>query len=251
MAMQQVLLAMGGSFLFNATISANTLNYNLKTAAIAAGWDQAAPLSATVTINAGVSVGSSSTANPGFDTGLTFPAGSNLSLINNGSIVGRGGNGARTTGAGSNNASYPELAGDAGGLALKVQAAISITNNGTIGGGGGGGGGGGANNPAVSSGTAGGGGGGAGADPGYRNAGGPYGGGGPGNNVATLTTGAAGNSDSDGGTGGTGGNLGQAGGSGTSGNWHGGAAGGAAGAAINGNSNISWVTTGTRLGAIT
>lgn len=241
---------MGGSFLFNATISANTSNYNLKSAAIAAGWDQVAPLNATVTVNSGVTVGSTSTANPGFDTGLTFPAGSILALINNGYIVGRGGNGARTAGAGSNNASYPELPGDPGGLALKAQAAISVTNNGTIGGGGGGGGDGGANNPAVSDSIAGGGGGGAGSDPGYRNAGGPYGGGGPGNNVATLTTGAVGQSASDGGTGGTGGNLGAAGGTGASGNWHSGAVGGSAGAAVNGNSNITWVATGTRLGAI-
>jgi hypothetical protein len=247
----QMLLAAGGAFVFNDVIAVNRLNYNLRAAAVAAGWNQIAPLNATVTVNSGVVVGSASTATPGFDTGQTFPAGSILALVNAGYIVGRGGNGARITGAGSRNASYPEMPGDPGGLALRAQFAISISNSGTIGGGGGGGGGGGANNPAVSSGTAGGGGGGAGSDPGYMNEGGPFGGGGPGVSQGTLTTGSIGSSSGDGGDGGKGGNLGQAGAQGSSGNWHAGGSGGAPGAAVSGNSIINWVATGTRLGAIT
>jgi hypothetical protein len=43
-------------FAFNATIATNTQNYNLRTAAIAAGWNQTDPLVATVTINSGVYV---------------------------------------------------------------------------------------------------------------------------------------------------------------------------------------------------
>jgi len=42
------------AFVFNQTISVNTQNYNLKAAAIAAGWDQVLPLNATITVNAGV-----------------------------------------------------------------------------------------------------------------------------------------------------------------------------------------------------
>lgn len=111
-----------GSFVFNATISANTQNYNLKSAAIAAGWNQVDPLVATVTINSGVYVGSSSTGSYAFDTGATFPAGSTLAVINNGYILGAGGASAA-----------------AGGTALMAQAPVTVTNNGTIGGGGGGG----------------------------------------------------------------------------------------------------------------
>ena len=81
------------AFVFNQTISSNTNDYNLRNAAIAAGWDQVLVLQATVTINAGVFVGSSSTGSAAFQTGSSFPAGSTLAIINNGSIVGRGGNG--------------------------------------------------------------------------------------------------------------------------------------------------------------
>jgi len=111
-----------GSFVFNATISANTQNYNLKSAAIGAGWNQVDPLVATVTINSGVYVGSSSTGSYAFDTGATFPAGSTLAVVNNGYILGAGGTSAA-----------------AGGTAFRAQAAVTVTNNGTIGGGGGGG----------------------------------------------------------------------------------------------------------------
>ena len=120
-------------FTFTQTISSNTTNYNLKSAAITAGWDQAQALSATVTINNGIYVYSTSTGTYAFDTGSTFPAGTTLTLINNGIIQGCGGTG----GAGNGNA------GVAGGPAFIARHAITVTNNGTIGGGGGGGGGGG------------------------------------------------------------------------------------------------------------
>jgi hypothetical protein len=126
------------SFVFAPTIAANTANYNLKSAAIAAGWNQTTPLDATVTINSGVYVYSTSTGAYAFQTGATFPAGTVLRLINNGIILGMGGAGA----AGMNSSAYiaTTLNGAAGGPALLAQQAISITNNGIIGGGGGGGG---------------------------------------------------------------------------------------------------------------
>ncbi len=71
-----VLLMVNGGvtpFNFTPTISADTLNYNLRAAAVAAGWNQTDPLNATVTINSGVYVGSSNTSGYGFDTGVTFP----------------------------------------------------------------------------------------------------------------------------------------------------------------------------------
>lgn len=121
-------------YTFNATIASNTTDYNLRAAAVAAGWNQSTALLATVTINAGVYVYASSTGAYGFQTGSTFPAGTTLALVNNGIICGKAGNGGN--GGGSGTASQ---AGAAGGPALLAQQNISITNNGTIGGGGGGG----------------------------------------------------------------------------------------------------------------
>jgi hypothetical protein len=131
------------AYVFAQTISTNTTNYNLKSAAIAAGWNQTDVLQATVTINSGVYVYSTSTGAYAFSTGTTFPAGSTLALVNNGTILGMGGGGG--IGAGSYNPAYGAIstAGAVGGPAILAQNAISITNNGVISGGGGGGGGGG------------------------------------------------------------------------------------------------------------
>ena len=127
-------------FVFNQTISANTANYNLKAAAIAAGWNQTVKLIATVTINAGVYVYATD-GNTAFSTGVTFPATSTLAVINNGTILGYGGH----------NTSYLDINyepqydgtnGTAGGPAMLFQYATAVTNNGRIAGGGGGGGGG-------------------------------------------------------------------------------------------------------------
>ena len=74
-------------FVFAPTIAADTLNYNIKSQAIAAGWDQSSPVKATITINSGVVVGSSSTSGYSFDTGSAFPTGTTLNIINNGSII--------------------------------------------------------------------------------------------------------------------------------------------------------------------
>jgi hypothetical protein len=122
------------TFNFSPTIASNTTNYNLKSAAIAAGWNQTAPLNATVTINGGVYVYSTSTGAYAFQTGVTFPAGTTLRLINNGIILGMGG----AAGVGGVN-NLAGGAGAGGGPALLAQHAIQITNNGVIAGGGGGG----------------------------------------------------------------------------------------------------------------
>lgn len=221
------------SFSFLATISSDTTNYNLKTAAITGGWDQVKPLIATVTINSGVYVYSTSTGTYAFDTGSTFPIGSVLNLINNGTILGKGGAGGS---GGSGNNGSP---GGSGGPALRVQYALTITNNNRIAGGGGGGGGGrGGSNPDKSGPNiydGGGGGGGIG-----NGAGGPGGGGTAGSGTLTSAgAGGAGQPGSPGTPGGSGGGYGSAGGGAT------GSSGGAAGGAIVGVSYVTFSTTGT------
>lgn len=207
------------SFTFSPTIAANVMNFNLKTAAITAGWDQVKPLNATVTINSGVMIGSTSTATYAFDTGATFPTGTQLKLINNGKILGMGG-------AGGSVIAGQATAGGAGGPALRAQFAFAITNNGTIGGGGGGG-------AAISGANGPGGGGGQGFNSGAGGAGAyPYG-----------PTGMAGTPTSPGTTGASGGILGAAGTS-TS------VPGGAGGACTAGNANIIWNVVGSRFGAL-
>lgn len=123
----------------NVTVAADTYNFNMKAAAIAAGWNQTIPLSLTVTINGGVVIGSGNTAVVAFDTGSGFPNGSVLTLNNYGYIVGMGGEGGR--GGGDGGGGGAGTAGYAGGHALNAEYPLSVTNNGTIGGGGGGGGG--------------------------------------------------------------------------------------------------------------
>lgn len=264
-AVQQALIGtVGLAFVFNQTISTNQTNYNLRAAAVAAGWNQLTPLIATVTVNSGVYVSSNSTGTPAFDTGVTFPAGSLLSLNCSGAfIVGMGGAGG--TGGGSPPLGWPATAGSGsnGGLALRAQHAISINNSGgTIGGGGGGGGGGGheifsdGKNPQT---FPYGGGGGGGGRTGTTNSpggggGGSYMGNGATGGAGTLSAAGSGGNGGGGEThrGGNGGAWGAAGAGGVGGN--GGSSpgpGGSGGAAVSGNSNITWINTGTRLGAIT
>lgn len=226
----QMMLGISPGFVFQQTISANTLNYNLRNAALAAGWDGIKPLAATVTVASGIVVGSSSTGAYAFDTGASFPPGSSLKLINNGTIVGRGGNG----GSGGNGGTGAG-GGGVGGPALRTQASLTILNQGVIGGGGSGG----AGHPgfAWSSGESeyseagGGGGGGA----GYIAGGG---GGGGSNGFITASSGGSGSL-----LGGGGGGFGS-GGTGGSGSGLG------SGACTSGNANITWEAVGTRLGTL-
>lgn len=245
-------------FVYNTTIAAMTTNYNMRSAAIAAGWNQVVPLQMGVTIAGGVVIGSTSTGAYAFDTGASYPSGSSLALINNGYIVGAGGAGGMGNATAAQQGGGPGAGGDGGGPALLAQAALTINNTGTIGGGGGGGGGGGNGTQGSSGGTAGGGGGGG---AGYIAGGG---GGSAGDYMLAgvsgcLTISGPGGSGktasmSRGGNGGDGGGLGSSGASGTAGTGStGGSAGGgggAGGAAVAGNANITWNATGTRLGAI-
>jgi hypothetical protein len=249
---------------FILTISSNQTNANLRTLAVNAGWNQTSIVIAT--INSGVYVSSNSTGTPALTVNGSWPGG--VQLINNGFIVGRGGNG----GNGATSTPFPGIgqpqlragsAGEAGGLALSAGVAVSISNNGTIGGGGGGGGGGGSTfgetggvvGPAAAGGPGGGGIGisSGGTTPSTEGWGGQFGTASGG----TLTAAGAGLSFS-GGTGGTGGGYGSSGGNGTKNTLTAdtiffsadGYPGGAAGAAVSGNSNITWLATGTRLGSI-
>lgn len=229
-------LAGGFTYLFNPVISADTQNYNLRAAAIAAGWDPLTPLNTTVTVNTSIVISSSSTATPAFEISGTYPAGSSIDLViqSDAYIVGKGGAGGKP--------------GLPGGPALKVAssaATVQISNNGVIGGGGGGGG------------HADGGGWTGSCDNGSPRGVVAYGGGGAGYGpgpgaVGGLTTGGTGAGAYGVGSG-AGGALGAAGGTGIDGdgncsfspNW----VGGTGGAAVLGEENIIWLVAGTRLGS--
>jgi hypothetical protein len=239
------------AYVFNATISADTQNYNLRSAAIAAGWNQTTKLQATVTINSGIYVGSSTTGGVAFTWTGSYPSGSTLAIVNNGTIEGAGGNG----GAGGDGLSAIGTAGSAGGAALQGNYAISITNNNIVGGGGGGGGG--AGNYYVSKtvrGAGGGGGGGAGYALSAGGAAGQYAGTySSAGSAGTKTSGGAGGAGwGYGQTGASGGSRGATGGIGPAGTSGSTSAGGAGGnCTVSGtNAYITWTATGTRLGAL-
>lgn len=255
----------GGVRQFAFTISSNQTNANLRTLAVNAGWNQSDPVAAT--INSGVYISGNSTGTPALTVNGSFPGG--VSLINNGFIVGMGGAG----GKGGFNGGV----GSGGGLALSVSSAISITNNGTVAGGGGGGGGGkavyGGDGYGFATYTGGGGGGGRSSNAANSGAGARGDSGGSGTNFfgsagGSGTVSSAGGGGGGGvngpfsaGAGGAGGGWGSAGSAGgndvgldaltISRNTNGPFSGGSGGSAVSGNSNITWVATGTRLGAIT
>jgi len=244
-----------------ATISANTANYTVNTAKatgyVAGGTDF------TLTINSGVFVSSGSTGSYAMTVDTSWAAGDTVTIVNSGTIVGRGGNGGNggtgTYGGGDN--------GGAGGPALLVQRAITMNNLNRIAGGGGGGGGQGViqftdkgGNPTT---AFGGGGGGGGIGDSSGGSGGGGGGGGQNGNAGgggSLTgTGSGGRSNACNpgsfNTGGAGGGYGSSGAAGNTGsscsNNNGGmGSGGSGGVCIQGNSNITYTNTGTRNGTI-
>jgi hypothetical protein len=119
----------GKSNAFLATISSNQTNLNLRTWALANGWDGST--AATITIGSGVWIYSTSTGTPALTTG-SFPGG--LTIINNGFIAGMGGNGSPNT---------SPYTGLPGGNAISLGSNVTINNTNAsayIGGGGGGGG---------------------------------------------------------------------------------------------------------------
>jgi hypothetical protein len=123
-------------------ISSNQTNYNLHTAL----GSPTSPVNVSVTINSGVVVSSNNTSTPAFDQG-SLPAGSRVTLVNNGSLRGMGGAGGAgaslTDDIGTSVSRTVAAAGGAGGTALRLTRPTIIANGaGEIFGGGGGGGGG-------------------------------------------------------------------------------------------------------------
>lgn len=95
----------------------------------------------TVTIGSNAIVGSNSTNNFALDTGTGYSTTDTLTIINNGLIIGRGGNGgfggrAQYQSTTNTNAG---TAGTNGGHGFRAQFACTFTNNGSVYGGGGGG----------------------------------------------------------------------------------------------------------------
>lgn len=257
----------GKSSVFTFSITTNQTDANLRTLAIAAGWDESTPVEAT--IDSGIYISGSVANNSTAALTIDGAWAAGVTLFNNGTIAGRGGDG----GAGGGNAANGS-AGLTAGRALLVSVAVTLQNNGTIAGGGGGGGGGGGSRITWNSRAGGGniasrgGGGGGGRSGATSSAGGASGGTGAGAGSAGTTssgggggggsfsssggrtaTGGAGGAGGEYGAGGNGGGGGTTGGSGTKTTRPGGG-GGAAGQAISGNSNITYTATGTILGAI-
>lgn len=247
---------------FTFTVSSNQTNANLRTLAVNAGWDQNSKVVAT--INSGIYISSNSTGTPALTVNGSFPGG--VELVNNGIIVGMGGAGGRAADIPPAN----RIAGSAGGLALSVSVAITITNNNTIAGGGGGGAGGRTfwySDMYGYGGSAGGGGGGGRSSNAANSSGGgqaysPQSGYSAAGGSGTVSGAGAGGVDSYtplGGSfnnyGGSGGGWGSTGSNAPSGNSSGynvseSLGPGSGGGAVSGNGNITWLATGTRLGGI-
>jgi hypothetical protein len=213
----------------------------------------------TVTINPGVVVGSTSTGSFAFLVPSSFSPGDTVTVVNQGVIQGRGGNGGL---GGRSPGTNTVGAGSAGGAAVSVSRPTTITNNGTLAGGGGGGGGGGTGQDGggFQAPGGGGGGGGAGFDGGTGAQGGLSAGGSepqrgnpgsPGTSPAGGAGGAGKPSDNvPSGAGGAGGGRGASGSSGqpTGGGTFNGGGGGGAGAYISGQPFVTYPVTGTRQG---
>lgn len=249
------------------TISANTdAGIDLKAYADANGYS-AGITDVYLTIDSGVYVGSPSDGESYAITADGFATGDIVNIENNGYILGAGGDG----GNGGVCCASKAPSGNAGGRGIYTTIATNITNFGTIAGGGGGGGGGGACKSHSGTQT------GCGASGGGAGAGYSFGTGGSGSVGITGTGQNGGNggfisagdggpltiaiggqqSGSYGGAAGDGGDLGTSGSSGNTSyvnyyDWvaQDGGDGGAAGYYLVGNSNVTWVATGTRLGQV-
>jgi hypothetical protein len=121
---------------YQLTINNNVQNYNLATDLYATypNIPPNTPVCVVATVSPGIDITSVSSNLPAFTTG-SIPAGSNVAIVNNGNILGRGGNGgiAYDPGQGWTGA------GEDGGTALNVTVRTTIQNNFNIYGGGGGG----------------------------------------------------------------------------------------------------------------
>ena len=250
----------GTANVFNFAISSNASQVNLRSAASSAGWDGSSPVHAT--INSGVVIYSGSTGSYAMVINGSWSGG--VTLTNNGTILGRGGNGAKgsfangcsTQGCYCSSGVTKGTAGS-GGPALQITTATTIYNgSGRISGGGGGGGGG------SSFHTFGAPGGGGGGGIGGGSAGGTHGGAGAGSAGSLTSAGSGGSGFAGGacggnnsGAGGAGGSYGASGANGGNGQsmnsgQYQGTSGASAGAATSGQSNVTWASTGTRNGSV-
>ena len=129
------------SVTINLTIGANTNNYNIQNSR--GGTYVAGVTTVNLTINSGVTVGSTSTGTYALETGSSWASGDVINIINNGTVKGRGGNGGNGGSAVYDSSVTAGTDGGVGGNAFRAQFATTFTNNGSVYGGGGGGGGGG------------------------------------------------------------------------------------------------------------
>lgn len=113
----------------NYTVTSNTQNFSLSSVLVQAGWNPIFPVNAVITVNSDIYVWSDDTGTAAL-TVEALPEGSNVDIINNGYIIGKGGNG-----------ETPTESAQAGGPAIDLNYPVTITNNFFIAGGGGGGGG--------------------------------------------------------------------------------------------------------------
>jgi hypothetical protein len=235
----------------SATISSDTTNYTLNTAK-APGYS-AGTTDMTLTINPSIYVYSTSTGSYALTVDTSWASGDTVTIVNNGLIIGRGGNGGPSGPA----SGYPSPGGSGGGPALLVQRAITMNNLNRIAGGGGGGGGGaspnvtyGKSSQSVSGGGGGGGIGVSSGGTGYPHGGAYTGATGGSGSLTSAGSGGEGGQSATGGPGGPGGTYGSSGSAGVNRPPYGGGGGGSAGACIVGNSNITYTNTGTRNGSI-
>lgn len=115
---------------FVGTITSNQNKLNLRTWALANGWNGSS--AAIITVNSGIYIYSNSTSTPALTINGSWPGG--ITLVNNGYIMGQGGTGAGFTSSAAINAT-------AGGQAISLGVSATINSaTGYIGGGGGGGG---------------------------------------------------------------------------------------------------------------
>jgi hypothetical protein len=245
----------GKSNAYNYTISSNQTNFCMRAGAISAGWNGTQALN--VTIQSGVKISASSTS-PAMTISGAYPGG--VTVKNQGTIVGLGGNGGKAGGLCNPTASYSGQPGSSGSTALKISSTVTICNaSGIIAGGGGGGGGGALGcyycEPGDRRFPVGGGGGGGGRSSLTNSSGGgggcscprPAYNGSPGNPGTFCAAGTGGGGYST--SGGSGGTWGASGNGGTSGGAPAGS-GGSGGKATCGTSFVTWTATGTRYGSV-
>jgi hypothetical protein len=111
------------------TISSNTNNYDIGAAAISAGGDKSTPV--ILTINSGVTVGSTSSGTAAMRTGTGWSSGTTITITNNGSIIGSSGSNTSSQARGGNGgASYLYQNGYNGAAGTAGSGSADAANNG-------------------------------------------------------------------------------------------------------------------------